>query len=73
MDGDPRWRRGRGLDVRPGGGEVTETEIGDDGAAYEVEITLADGSQVEVNLDEDFVVTGSTPDDDSSDGDEDDD
>ena len=44
-----------------GGGEVTE--IGDDGAAYEVEVRLSDGSQVEVNLDADFVVTGSAPDD----------
>ncbi len=44
---------------------MTETEIGDDGAAYEVEVRLSDGSQVEVNLDADFVVTGSAPDDDS--------
>jgi uncharacterized membrane protein YkoI len=56
-----------------GGGEVTETEVGDDGAAYEVEVQLADGSQVEVNLDGNFVVTGSAPDDDSNDGNEDDD
>lgn len=54
-----------------GGGEVTETEIGDDGAAYEVEVRLADGTQVEVNLDANFAVTGSEPDDDS--GNEDDD
>ena len=47
-----------------GGGEVTETELGDDGAAYGVEIRLADGSQVEVNLDTDFTVIGSAPDDD---------
>ena len=33
-----------------GGGTVTESEIGDDGAAYSVEVRLADGSQVEVNL-----------------------
>ena len=48
-----------------GGGEVTETEVGDDGAAYEVEIRLADGSQVEVSLDADFGVIGSEPDDDN--------
>lgn len=48
-----------------GEGEVTETEVGDDGAAYEVEIKLADGSQVEVNLDDSFTVLGSEPDDDS--------
>lgn len=47
-----------------GGGEVTETEIGDDGAAYGVEIRQADGSQVEVNLDADFNVIGSESDDD---------
>ena len=47
-----------------GGGEVTETEVGDDGAAYGVEIRQADGSQVEVNLDESFNVIRSTADDD---------
>ena len=47
-----------------GGGEVTETEIGDDGAAYGVEIRLPDGGQVEVNLDEQFDVIGSSADDD---------
>ena len=47
-----------------GGGDVTESEIGDDGAAYGVEIRLADGIQVEVNLDSDFNVIGSGADDD---------
>lgn len=47
-----------------GGGTVVETETGDDGAAYSVEIQLEDGSQVEVNLDESFEVIGSEPDDD---------
>ena len=45
-----------------GGGTVTE--VGDDGAAYGVEIRLADGRQVEVNLDESFVVIGQENDDD---------
>src|SRR3972149_7141557 len=40
------------------GGTVTETEAGDDGAAYGVEIRLGDGSQVEVNLDENCNVIG---------------
>ncbi|MDA0353605.1 MAG: hypothetical protein O3A10_15570 [Chloroflexi bacterium] len=52
---------------------MTATEVGDDGAAYEVEVRLADGSQVEVALDEHFVVTGSELDDDSGDAAEDDD
>ena len=49
-----------------GGGTVTETEVGDDGAAYGVEIRLADGRQVEVNLDGNFVVIGQENDDDGA-------
>jgi hypothetical protein len=48
-----------------GGGTVLETESGDDGAAYGVEIRLEDGRQVEVNLDEDFNVIGQEDDDDT--------
>ncbi len=40
-----------------GGGRVTETEHDtEDGATYEVEVTKADGSQVDVRLDESFTV-----------------
>jgi len=39
-----------------GGGRVTETEVGDEDGYYEVEVTLADGSQVDVHLDESFTV-----------------
>jgi hypothetical protein len=53
-----------------GGGTVTETEAGDDGAAYSVEVRLADGSQVEVNLDQGFQVIGDEPDDDGPGDDE---
>ena len=49
-----------------GGGTVTESEIGDDGAAYSVEVRLADGSQVEVQMNADFQVIGSTADDDGA-------
>ena len=45
-------------------GTVTETEVGDGGAAYEVEIRRADGTQVEVQLDSNFEVMGSENDDD---------
>ena len=48
-----------------GGGTVLETEAGDDGAAYGVEVRLADGRQVEVNLDESFKVVGQEPDEDT--------
>jgi uncharacterized membrane protein YkoI len=49
-----------------GGGTVTETEVGDDGAAYEVEVRLANGRQVEVSLDESFDVIGQETDDDGA-------
>ena len=52
------------------GGTVTETEVGDDGAAYGVEIRLDDGSEVEVNLDENCEVIGQEPDDGGDDDDE---
>jgi uncharacterized membrane protein YkoI len=39
-----------------GGGTVTATEVGDEESLYEVEVTLADGSQVDVQLDQNFVV-----------------
>jgi uncharacterized membrane protein YkoI len=53
-----------------GGGTVVETEAGDDGAAYSVEVRLDDGSQVEVNLDQDFEVIGHEADDDGPGDDE---
>jgi uncharacterized membrane protein YkoI len=49
-----------------GGGTVTESEIGDDGAAYSVEVRLADDRQVEVNLNANFEVIGSSADDDGA-------
>jgi len=41
-----------------GGGRVTGTEVGDEETYYEVEVTLDDGSQVDVQLDENFNVVG---------------
>ena len=51
-----------------GGGTVVETEVGDDGAAYGVEVRLDDGRVVEVNLDENFQVKGQENDDDGAEG-----
>jgi hypothetical protein len=39
-----------------GGGRVTGTEVGDEESYYEVEVTLDDGTQVDVQLDEQFDV-----------------
>jgi hypothetical protein len=50
-----------------GEGRVTETEVGDEESYYEVEVTLDDGSQVDVQLDRDFDVVGSEGDDDTTD------
>lgn len=41
-----------------GGGQVTETEIGDEDGYYEVEVTLGDGTEVDVHLDEHFNIIG---------------
>jgi uncharacterized membrane protein YkoI len=49
-----------------GGGTVVETEVGDDGAAYGVEVRLDDGTLVEVELDESFLVIGEEADDDGA-------
>ena len=46
-----------------GGGTVTETETGDEESYYEVEVTMDDGSQVDVQLDRDFNVVGGETDD----------
>ena len=45
-----------------GGGRVTDTEIGDEESYYEVEVTMPDGRQIDVQLDQSFVVVGSSAD-----------
>ena len=52
-----------------GGGRVTGTEVDDEEGYYEVEVTLDDGRQIDVHLNENFEVIGheldvETPDDD---------
>ncbi len=72
LQGDAKDRAVAAALASTGGGTVTETETGDDGAAYDVEVRKADGSQVEVQLDADFHVIGSAVDDDGSGGKDDD-
>jgi hypothetical protein len=45
-----------------GSGRVTGTEDGDEESRYEVEVTLAGGRQVDVQLDDRFAVVGSSAD-----------
>jgi len=52
-----------------GEGRVTETEVGDEDSFYEVEVTLDDGSQVDVQLDRDFQVVSSSTDHEADAGD----
>ncbi len=49
-----------------GGGSVTGTEVDDEESKYEVEVTLEDGTQVDVQLNASFEVVGT-----EGDGDED--
>ena len=72
-DGSDRAIGGQALErastaalAETGGGKVTETEVGDEEGAYEVEVTQPDGSQVDVHLDTDFNVLNSVGDDDRS-------
>jgi hypothetical protein len=62
ITGDALARAEAAALAETGGGEVTETEVGDEESYYEVEVTLEDGSQVDVQLDEDFAVVGSETD-----------
>jgi hypothetical protein len=78
-DGSERPVRGDALDrastaalEHTGGGRVTETERGDEESFYEVEVTRADGSQVDVQLDQGFQVVGAEGDDGEGDGSEED-
>lgn len=45
-----------------GEGSVTGTEVGDEESYYEVEVTLDNGTEVDVQLDESFTVVASEPD-----------
>ena len=49
-----------------GGGTVTETEVGDEESYYQVEVTKADGSQVDVQLDRGFNLVGQSADGESA-------
>lgn len=52
-----------------GEGRVTDTEVGDEEGYYEVEVTLDDGTQVDVHLDENFQVIGEEAEDEEAEDD----
>ncbi|HET8862911.1 MAG TPA: hypothetical protein VFM94_06660, partial [Solirubrobacterales bacterium] len=49
------------------GGTVTDTEVGDEESYYEVEVTKADGNQVDVQLDRNLNPVGQSADNESQD------
>ncbi|MGH9138373.1 MAG: hypothetical protein ACRD0G_15230 [Acidimicrobiales bacterium] len=67
ISGEEIDRASRAALDHTGGGRVTETEVGDEESYYEVEVTLDDGTQVDVQLDRNFDVVGSESDDESED------
>src|SRR5919107_1841029 len=74
-DGSDRAIAGQALErasaaalAETGGGKVTETEVGDEESYYEVEVTLRDGRQVDVQLDRDFQVVGQSADHEGDEG-----
>jgi uncharacterized membrane protein YkoI len=57
LTGDTLTRASEAALAATGGGKVGQTEAdGEKGATYEVEVTKADGSQVDVRLDDQFKV-----------------
>jgi hypothetical protein len=58
LTGDALTRASQAALAYTGGGRVTDTEAGDEESYYEVEVTLDDGTMVDVQLDRGFNVVG---------------
>ena len=52
-----------------GGGRDTDSEVGDEEGYYEIEVTMGDGSEIDVHLDENFKVISAEVDADESEDD----
>jgi hypothetical protein len=62
ITGEALTKAGQAALTFTGGGTVTGTEVGDEESYYEVEVTKADGRQVDVQLNDNFLVVGSKTD-----------
>ena len=62
ISGDALTRASEAALAETGGGRVTGTEVGDEESYYEVEVTLDDGRQVDVQLDRSFAVVATESD-----------
>ncbi len=67
ISGDALGKASDAALAHTGEGRVSETEVGDEESYYEVEVTLDDGRQVDVQLDENFEVVSADADVESSD------
>lgn len=68
VGGDERDRVAAAAERAAGGGEAVSVEKSDDaGEAYEVEVRRADGTEVDITLDQDLAVVGQERDDDADD------
>jgi uncharacterized membrane protein YkoI len=59
ISGDALQRASDAALASTGGGRVTGSEVDDEESKYEIEVTLDNGDQVDVQLDEGFYVVGS--------------
>jgi Peptidase propeptide and YPEB domain len=62
ITGDALARASAAALAHTGGGTVTGTEVGDEEGYYEIEVTRADGSRLDVHLSAEFTVLGSLAD-----------
>ena len=58
ISGDALQRASAAALAHTGGGRVTGSEVDDEESKYEIEVTLDNGDQVDVQLDEQFSVVG---------------
>jgi hypothetical protein len=67
ITGEAMQRASAAALAHTGGGRVTGSEIDDEESKYEIEVTLQNGDQVDVQLDENFNVVGAENDGSESD------
>jgi uncharacterized membrane protein YkoI len=67
ITGEAMQRASAAALAHAGGGRVTGSEIDDEESKYEIEVTLQNGDQVDVQLDENFNVVGAENDGSESD------
>ncbi len=69
ITGEALTRASEAALAETGGGEVVDTEIEDEENGYEVEVNVDGGRQIEVQLDQNFAVVGSSENEEGDDGD----